>query len=162
MTETTIPNWAWFDPLGIHVETYEFPLDCGHHMYRGGITICLEATDEPKPDEEKWITLFLDVYDSDKKKCLKKAVECVSGMFGMGLITGAGFISESGTLNEISAEELFELNPKKFLAGTTESGDRYMATQEKWQEYRQAWAENDTTKVLYFEEGQDPDFYYEP
>jgi len=51
---------------------------------------------------------------------------------------------------------------KHYKLGTTESGDQYSATQEKWTEYNKAWDNNDMKKVLYFEEGNDPDFYYDP
>ena len=49
----------------------------------------------------------------------------------------------------------------KYIRDLTESGDFYSATKEKWDEYRQAWASNDMKKVMFFEEGNDPDFYYD-
>ena len=54
------------------------------------------------------------------------------------------------------------MSDKKFIHGTTESGDLYAATAEKWAEYRQAWSDGDMDLVMHFETGQDPDFYYDP
>jgi hypothetical protein len=52
---------------------------------------------------------------------------------------------------------------KKFIRDLTESGDYYSATEEKWEEYWKAWRSPcDMQKVMYFEQGNDPDFYYDP
>jgi len=51
---------------------------------------------------------------------------------------------------------------KKFIRDMTESGDYYSATAEKWEEYRKAWFDGDEDKVMFFEEGRDEDFYYDP
>lgn len=50
----------------------------------------------------------------------------------------------------------------KYIRDLTESGDYYSATPEKWDEYHQAWNDNDIKRVMYFEEGNDDDFYYDP
>jgi hypothetical protein len=42
------------------------------------------------------------------------------------------------------------------------SGDYYSATKEKWREYNEAWAAEDMAKVMFLEEGNDDDFYYDP
>ena len=49
-----------------------------------------------------------------------------------------------------------------YIRDLTESGDYYAATKEKWQEYRDAVNNGNSEKVLYLEEGNDPDFYYDP
>lgn len=51
---------------------------------------------------------------------------------------------------------------KKYFKGTTDSGDLYSATIEKWREYWIAWKDNDLNKVMHFETGQDEDFFYDP
>lgn len=51
---------------------------------------------------------------------------------------------------------------KEVYAGSTESGDRYSGTKERWDEYRKAWDDNDMKKVMFMEEGNYDDFYYDP
>lgn len=50
---------------------------------------------------------------------------------------------------------------KKYIRDLTESGDYYSATTEKWKEYYEAWNNDDMDKVMYLEEGNDEDFYYD-
>jgi hypothetical protein len=50
----------------------------------------------------------------------------------------------------------------KYIRDLTESGDYYSATSEKWAAYHKAWNENDMATVMYFEEGNDDDFFYDP
>lgn len=50
----------------------------------------------------------------------------------------------------------------KYIRDITMSGDFYSATKEKWREYEEAWNNNDMDKVMFLEQGQDPDFYYDP
>lgn len=54
------------------------------------------------------------------------------------------------------------MSDKKFIRDTTESGDPYSATAEKWAEYWQAWSDGDMDRVMHFETGMDDDFYYNP
>jgi hypothetical protein len=50
---------------------------------------------------------------------------------------------------------------KRFIRDLTESGDYYSATAEKWKEYRDAINSGDHDKVMFLEEGQDKDFFYD-
>jgi len=50
----------------------------------------------------------------------------------------------------------------KYKRNLTESGDFYSATEEKWEEYWQAWDDDDMDKVEQMEQGSDKDFYYDP
>jgi hypothetical protein len=47
------------------------------------------------------------------------------------------------------------------IRALTASGDYYKATKEKWEEYHQAWRDEDMPKVMYLETGQDPEFQYD-
>lgn len=51
---------------------------------------------------------------------------------------------------------------KKFIRDLTMSGDFYSATREKWDEYNEAINNSDYKKVMHLEEGNDPDFFYDP
>ena len=54
------------------------------------------------------------------------------------------------------------MSEKKFIRSLTESGDYYSATQEMWDQYRKAVRRGDEPEMLYFEEGNSPDFFYDP
>lgn len=50
---------------------------------------------------------------------------------------------------------------KKYIRNPTESGDFYSATPELWEAYYQS-VSSDWVLAEYLEEGNDPDFYYDP
>lgn len=50
---------------------------------------------------------------------------------------------------------------KQYIRGLIER-HHYSATAEKWKEYNQAWHESNIDKVMYFETGEDFDFFYDP
>ena len=48
------------------------------------------------------------------------------------------------------------------IRNLTESGDWYVGTEATWSEYREAVRNGDWGKVLYLEEGNNEDFFYDP
>jgi hypothetical protein len=51
---------------------------------------------------------------------------------------------------------------KKYIRDLTESGDFYSATAELWKQYRDAVNKNDWDFAQGLEEGNNPDFFYDP
>lgn len=54
------------------------------------------------------------------------------------------------------------MTEKKYSRRMTESGDWYSATPELWAKYDAAWEAVDMDTVMFLEEGNDPDFFYDP
>lgn len=54
------------------------------------------------------------------------------------------------------------MKKKKYIRALTESGDYYSATKELWDEYHKAVKEDDWLQVMYFEEGMNKNFFYDP
>lgn len=51
---------------------------------------------------------------------------------------------------------------KKYVRSLTESGDFYSATAELWKQYRDAVDKSDWDFAQGLEEGNNPDFFYDP
>lgn len=51
---------------------------------------------------------------------------------------------------------------KRYIREQTESGDYYSATQELWDQYNDAVDRGNDLEMLYLEEGNNPDFFYDP